>query len=194
MIDKDKFRVVVFGSSRLTPDSEAYQQMYKLGFALGQRKMDVVTGGGPGVMEAANKGHVDGSPDEDNKSQSIGVRIELPFREPENPNLDVVEQFAQFSKRLEEFMRISNFVVVAPGGIGTLLEFAYVWQLLQVGHLSNVKVLVIGEMWELLLEWARKNIAETGLADLTDLDYIQKVGSVDEILEMIDRSYQEFNS
>lgn len=194
MIDKDKFRVVVFGSSRLTPDSEAYQQMYKLGFALGQRKMDVVTGGGPGIMEAANKGHVDGSPDKDNQSQSIGVRIELPFREPENPNLDVVEQFSQFSKRLEEFMRISNFVVVAPGGIGTLLEFAYVWQLLQVGHLSNVKVLVIGEMWELLLDWARKNIAETGLADLTDLDYIQKVDSVDEILEMIDRSYQEFNS
>ena len=86
MIDKDKFRVIVFGSSRLKPDSKAYQDMYKLGFELGKRHMDVVTGGGPGIMEAANKGHVDGSPGDDNESQSIGVRIQLPFREPENPN------------------------------------------------------------------------------------------------------------
>ena len=79
MIDKDKFRVIVFGSSRLDSDSQYYKDMYSLGYQLGQRHMDVVTGGGPGIMEAANKGHVDGSLEPDNDSQSIGVRIELPF-------------------------------------------------------------------------------------------------------------------
>ena len=135
MIDKDKFRVIVFGSSRLQPDSRPYQDIFKLGFELGQRNMDVVTGGGPGLMEAANKGHIEGSKDSDNDSQSIGIRIELPFIEPANESLDVSKSFAKFSQRLDEFIRISNFVVVAPGGIGTLLEFAYVWQLLQVGHM-----------------------------------------------------------
>ena len=194
MIDKDKFRVIVFGSSRLKPESQAYQDMYRLGFELGKRHMDVVTGGGPGIMEAANKGHVDGSPGEDNQSQSIGVRIELPFREPENPNLDVVEHFEKFSKRLDEFIRISNFVVIAPGGLGTLLEFAFVWQLLQVNHVQNIPVLIYGKMWNDLLDWAKENIMEPGLADMNDLDYIHKVDSVDEILGLIDKSYQEFNS
>ena len=194
MIDKDKFRVIVFGSSRLQPDSRPYQDIFKLGFELGQRNMDVVTGGGPGLMEAANKGHIEGSKDSDNDSQSIGIRIELPFIEPTNESLDVSRSFAKFSQRLDEFIRISNFVVVAPGGIGTLLEFAYVWQLLQVGHMKNVPVLVYGEMWNLLLDWAKNNIMEPGLADLEDLDYVRRVDSVEEILSLIDDSYKEFNS
>lgn len=194
MIDKDKFRVIVFGSSRLESDSQYYKDMYSLGYELGQRHMDVVTGGGPGIMEAANKGHVDGSLEPDNESQSIGVRIELPFREPENNNLDVVRHFEKFSKRLDEFIRISNFVVIAPGGLGTLLEFAFVWQLLQVNHIQNIPVLIYGKMWNDLLDWAKENIMEPGLADMNDLDYIHKVDSVDEILGLIDKSYQEFNS
>ena len=194
MIDKDKFRVIVFGSSRLESDSQYYKDMYSLGYELGQRHMDVVTGGGPGIMEAANKGHVDGSLEPDNESQSIGVRIELPFREPENNNLDVVRHFEKFSKRLDEFIRISNFVVIAPGGLGTLLEFAFVWQLLQVGHVNNVPVLIYGDMWDGFMEWVSKNIMDEGLADKKDLDYIHKVNSVEEILDWIDKSYEEFNS
>ena len=194
MIDKDKFRVIVFGSSRLDSDSQYYKDMYSLGYQLGQRHMDVVTGGGPGIMEAANKGHVDGSLEPDNDSQSIGVRIELPFREPENNNLDVVRHFEKFSKRLDEFIRISNFVVIAPGGLGTLLEFAFVWQLLQVGHVNNVPVLIYGDMWDGFMEWVSKNIMDEGLADKKDLDYIHKVNSVEEILDWIDKSYEEFNS
>jgi len=194
MIDKDKFRVIVFGSSRLESDSQYYKDMYSLGYELGQRHMDVVTGGGPGIMEAANKGHVDGSLEPDNESQSIGVRIELPFREPENNNLDVVRHFEKFSKRLDEFIRISNFVVIAPGGLGTLLEFAFVWQLLQVGHVNNVQVLIYGDMWDGFMEWVSKNIMDEGLADKKDLDYIHKVNSVEEILDWIDKSYEEFNS
>ena len=85
-------------------------------------------------------------------------------------------------------------MVIAPGGLGTLLEFAFVWQLLQVNHIQNVPVLIYGEMWEKLLDWARENIMEPGLADMADLDYIHKVDSVDDILSMIDESYQEFNS
>jgi len=194
MIDKDKFRVIVFGSSRLESDSQYYKDMYSLGYELGQRHMDVVTGGGPGIMEAANKGHVDGSLEPDNDSQSIGVRIELPFREPENNSLDVVRHFEKFSKRLDEFIRISNFVVIAPGGLGTLLEFAFVWQLLQVGHVNNVPVLIYGDMWDGFMEWVSKNIMDEGLADKKDLDYIHKVNSVEEILDWIDKSYEEFNS
>ena len=194
MIDKDKFRVIVFGSSRLESDSQYYKDMYSLGYELGQRHMDVVTGGGPGIMEAANKGHVDGSLEPDNDSQSIGVRIELPFREPENNSLDVVRHFEKFSKRLDEFIRISNFVVIAPGGLGTLLEFAFVWQLLQVGHVNNVQVLIYGDMWDGFMEWVSKNIMDEGLADKKDLDYIHKVNSVEEILDWIDKSYEEFNS
>ncbi len=192
MLDSQKFRVIVFGSSRLEETAPAYQDMYKLGYMLGQRHMDVVTGGGPGVMQAANKGHTEGSLDPENKSQSIGVRIELPFREPQNSSLDVVEHFEKFSKRLDEFIRISNFVVIAPGGIGTLLEFAFVWQLLQVGHVKNVPVLVYGDMWHSFLDWAKDNIIDSELADAKDLDLVQKVDSLDEIMEIIDNSYQDY--
>ena len=194
MIDKDKFRVIVFGSSRLDSESEYYQDMYRLGYELGQRHIDVVTGGGPGIMEAANKGHVDGSLETDNESQSIGVRIELPSLEPENGSLDVAESFSKFSYRLEEFIRISNFVVIAPGGLGTLLEFAFIWQLLQVGHASDIPVLIYGDMWDGFMEWVSKNIMDKGLADRKDLQYIQKVNSLEEILSIIDESYEEFNS
>jgi len=192
MLDSQRFRVIVFGSSRLEASAPACKDMYKLGYMLGQRHMDVVTGGGPGIMQAANKGHVDGSFEADNKSQSIGVRIELPFREPENSSLDVVEHFEKFSKRLDEFIRISNFVVIAPGGIGTLLEFAFVWQLLQVGHVKNVPVLVYGDMWHSFLDWAKHNIIDPKLADAKDLDLVRKVDSLDEIMEIIDNSYEDY--
>ena len=75
-----------------------------------------------------------------------------------------------------------------------MLEFAFVWQLLQVGHVNNVPVLIYGDMWDGFMEWVSKNIMDEGLADKKDLDYIHKVNSVEEILDWIDKSYEEFNS
>ena len=117
-METDYYRVSIFGSARLKPDTPLYKEVYDLAFQLAMRNADIVTGGGPGLMDAANKGAKDGG----KKSRSIGLSIELPYETDANSHLDVKRNHKRFSSRLDEFMRISHAVVVTPGGIGTLLE------------------------------------------------------------------------
>lgn len=181
-IESEFYRVTIFGSARIDTQSPLYKQVYDLAYALGKQGVDVVTGAGPGLMEAANKGAKDGGL----RSRSIGLSIQLPFEENSNMHLDIKRQHKRFSSRLDEFMRLSHAVVVAPGGIGTTLELFYTWQLLQVGHIKPRPIILWGkDMWSGLVEWMRNATMDTGYISPPDLDMVQVVDSLDEVMAVL---------
>jgi uncharacterized protein (TIGR00730 family) len=161
------FRVAIFGSARIKVNEPAYDEVYKLAHMLGSHNIDVVTGGGPGIMQAACKGHQDGR--KYNNSYSIGLNIDIPAEQKPNRYLDIKKDFHRFSKRLDTFMVLSNAVVVAPGGVGTLLEFTYTWQLIQVKHVCNIPVILLGDMWRDFLKWIEKHPLKKGFIAKKDL-------------------------
>ncbi len=191
-LDPEHFRVAIFGSSRLDKDSEIYQGVFDLSYQLGLLDLDVVTGGGPGLMEAANNGHHKGLDEVGSDAKSIGLRIELPFEEYANKHLDVKKDFKRFSGRLDAFMEVSNLVVIAPGGVGTLLELAYTWQLMQVGHICKVPIILIGDMWHKFYSWADSTFVSAGLADRADLDFLIPVPSYEAALTLVKAMHQDF--
>jgi uncharacterized protein (TIGR00730 family) len=148
------FRVAIFGSARIDVHKLAYDEVYKLSHMLGAENIDIVTGGGPGIMEAANRGHKHGRGSEE--TYSIGLNIDIPADQKPNRYLDVKKDFKRFSKRLDTFAVLSNAFVVAPGGVGTLLEFFYIWQLIQVKHICNIPIILIGVMWKDFIRWVEK--------------------------------------
>ncbi len=164
------FRVAIFGSARITKKDPAYEEVYKLAYMIAGENIDVVTGGGPGIMEAANKGHQDGRTCDE--PVCIGLNIDIPAEQKPNRHLDIKKDFARFSKRLDTFMVLSNAVVVAPGGVGTLLEFMYTWQLIQVKHICNIPVILLGEMWHDFLRWIENHPLKYDFISKSDLDMI----------------------
>lgn len=126
-----RFRVALFGSARITPSDTVYQEIADLATALAKNNFDIVTGGGPGAMEAAAFGHQRATLGQES-SKSIGINIELPFEQIPNKYLDFTETTSTFSARLDTFMLLSHVFIVTQGGIGTLLELFYTWQLMQV--------------------------------------------------------------
>lgn len=182
------FRVSIFGSARIKPDTKDYKDVYNLAFQLAQRGSDIVTGGGPGLMEAANRGAKDGG----TASRSFGLAIHLPFEADANSHLDVKYHHQRFSSRLDEFMRISHAVIITPGGIGTLLEMFYTWQLLQVQHIENRPFILIGDMWQGLLDWIEDGPLKRSLLDKADMDKLTIVTSVDEAIQHLDSHIKAF--
>lgn len=184
------YRVSIFGSARIKPDTAEYDQVYDLAKKLASRGVDIVTGGGPGLMEAANRGAQEGGQD----ARSFGLAIELPFEADANAHLDVKYHHQRFSSRLDEFMRISHAVIVTPGGIGTILELFYTWQLLQVAHISDRPIILLGEMWKGLLDWVREGPLKEQLLDEVDVSKLTLVNSVDEVIEILKPHIIDFNS
>jgi uncharacterized protein (TIGR00730 family) len=190
-LEDTEFRVCIFGSARIRQQDPTYQEVYRLARALAVTGMDIVTGGGPGLMEAANRGVQDA---QNGRSKSYGLPILLP-RVPEDANkhLDIKSEHKRFSSRLDEFMRLSHAVVVAPGGIGTLLELAYVWQLLQVGLLPKRPVILLGgAFWGGLVEWMRDQQLGRGFVSRHDFDSIQIVDSTEEAVAMLRAEQHRF--
>jgi hypothetical protein len=195
MVDPDRFRVVIFGSARLKAGDSVYEQVRRLARLLGREGMDVVTGGGPGLMEAANWGHREGREDPhslDGNSKSYGLNIKLPFEEAANPHVDIKHEFDRFSERLDHFMHLANAVVVAPGGVGTLLELAYTWQLMQVEHISSIPIVLLGDMWEDFLRWVQHWPLAKQLINPEDYEMLFLVRTPDEAFEVVRDAYREF--
>lgn len=186
-LKKQDFRVAIFGSARLKKGDKTYRNVFALAKMIGQRGYDVITGGGPGIMEAANAGHARG--DKLRKADSIGLTIHLPVEKKVNRYVELREDFTQFSARLDEFMKLANVLVVTKGGLGTLLELSFCWQLLQVGHSKYKPIILIGKMWEKLIEWARKYLLKKDLMSLKDFDFIHIVKDNQQALEVIDEFY-----
>lgn len=182
------FRVAVFGSARIKEHDPLYDEIYKLSKLIAAEGIDVVTGGGPGLMHAANKGHKDAL----KKFHSIGLPIKLASEEKSNEHLDIKKEFDRFSKRLDHFMLLSNAVVVAPGGVGTLLELFYTWQLVQVKHICNTPIILFGEMWPDMINWLQKWPLERNYLSLEDLKLLYYTRDSETAMKIIREAYENF--
>ena len=188
---KDKnFKVAIFGSSRIKKGASIYKEIKKFAKKLGERDMDVITGGGPGLMKAASEGHIEGS--KNNKSHTIGLAIRLQNEQKPNKYLDVIKSFSRFSGRLDNFMLLSNVIVVAPGGVGTLLELFYSWQLMQVKHICNIPIILLGKQWPDFLKWIEKYPLKNKLLNKRDVELLFIVKNCDEALEIIDVAHKDY--
>ncbi len=181
---RSHFRVAIFGSARIKAGDKIYQEVFDLAKKVGQHGYDVVTGGGPGLMEAANAGHMAG--DTKGVADSIGLVIYLPFENKGNRHLEIRHRFRHFSQRLDTFLALSNVMVVTTGGIGSLLELYYMWQHLQVHHVDYKPIILIGHMWKDLIAWMKKDVLPGNLVSPQDFDYVYIAKDDDEAIVMID--------
>jgi uncharacterized protein (TIGR00730 family) len=185
------YRVSIFGSARIRPQDPLYHSVFCLAQNLSQRGIDVVTGGGPGLMEAANRGVLAAKR---RRSQSYGLPLDLPsLVEPANKHLDFASAHKRFSSRLDEFIRLTHAAVVAPGGIGTLLELMYVWQLMQLDAVEPRPMVLMGrDYWRGLLDWMREHPLEQRLVDPDDMECVRLVDTPEEVLAVLDASHAAF--
>jgi len=188
---KDRYRVTVFGSARTDADHWVYEEVERMSAGLAAMGCDLVTGGGPGLMEAANRGGALGHPE--GEAESIGIRVQLPFEQSANPFAKEVFSHGTFFTRLHQFVLMSDAYVVVPGGIGTLLETTMIWQLVQVRQLDTPLILV-GPMWRGLIDWARLQMLRPGfeLAGAQDFDIPTCVDTIDEAMTVIRHHHDEW--
>jgi uncharacterized protein (TIGR00730 family) len=159
--------VSVFGSARTPPGDRRYELARAVGRALGDAGFSVITGGGPGIMEAANRGARDAG------AKSIGVNIELPFEQEMNAYVDVPLRFHYFFTRKVMFVRYAAGFVVLPGGFGTLDELFEALTLMQTGKAVGFAVVLMdSEYWAGLLDWVRGRMLAEGMIAAEDLDLI----------------------
>ena len=180
---RDRYRVAIFGSARAQPGTFVYDEVKRAAAAFTQMGCDIVTGGGPGLMQAANEGAASiGKPD-----RSMGIRVDLPFEQEVNPFVEQTFEHKTFFSRLHHFVIASDAFVVVPGGIGTVLETLMVWQLLQVRHVENVPLILVGKMWAGLVQWAKASMldARLALAGPKDLDIPRCLNTADEAIAVI---------
>ena len=182
---RQNYRVTIFGSARLQPGSVAYEAVKQLAAELTKMGCDIISGGGPGIMQAANEGAR--SIDPEALHRSVGIRVELPFEQRVNPFVGLAYEHRTFFSRLNHFMIASDAFVVVPGGIGTLLELSLAWQLLQVRKLYNTPLIFVGKMWAELVDWGRRNMLKAGseLANEIDFTIPHCVNTIDETVVLI---------
>lgn len=150
---KKHYLVTIFGSARIEAGSPLYDEVKELAAELTRMGCGIISGGGPGMMQAANEGAASVlGPDPD---RSIGLKIDLDFEPTANSFVGRVYEHKTFFSRLHQFVVMSDAYIVVDGGIGTLLELSMIWQLLQVRKLYDTPLLLLGDMWKALLEWAR---------------------------------------
>jgi uncharacterized protein (TIGR00730 family) len=188
----DRYRVTIFGSARARPGTFGYEETKRAAAALTEMGCDIITGGGPGLMQAANEGAA-AAP---GPNHSVGIRVDLPFEQHVNPFVEQAFVHRTFFTRLHHFVLTSDAFVVAPGGIGTVLETMMVWQLLQVRHLRDTPLILVGEMWPDLVEWARHSmvLVDTPLANAEDMLIPRCVPGADEAIELLREHYQKWAS
>jgi uncharacterized protein (TIGR00730 family) len=188
---RDRYRVTVFGSARAKPGSGVYEEVKRFTRLLAEMNCDVITGGGPGLMQAANEGA-----SEANTAMpegSVGIRVTLPFEQTVNPYVARSYEHETFFTRLHHFILVSDAFVVTPGGIGSVLEAMMVWQLLQVNHIDrSIPLIFAGKMWPGLVEWARKEMLsfDPPLANPDDMNIPICVDTAEEAAEVI-RKYRD---
>jgi len=179
---RDRYRVTIFGSARAKPGTVAYEETKRAAKMLAEMGCDIITGGGPGLMQAANAGV-----DLAGEAKSMGIRVDLPFEQEVNPFVELAFEHKTFFTRLHHFVLASDAFIVAPGGIGTVLETMMIWQLLQVRHLEHTPLIMVGKMWPGLIEWVRDAMLsfETPLINPEDVDIPVCVANADEAIAII---------
>jgi uncharacterized protein (TIGR00730 family) len=178
----DRYRVTIFGSARAKPGTFAYEETKRVAKALAEMGCDIVTGGGPGLMQAANEGVENAG-----AAKSMGIRVDLPFEQEVNPFVELAFEHRTFFTRLHHFVLASDAFIVAPGGIGTVLETMMIWQLLQVRHLEGTPLIMVGRLWPGLVEWVRDEMLsfDTPLINAEDVKIPVCVANADEAIAII---------
>jgi len=177
---KYKDLVPIFGSARLKPDSPAYQDCVRLGELLADAGYGVLSGGGPGIMEAANKGAWQ------RKGVSVGLNIKLPMEQHENLYQTESLEFRYFFIRKVCFMKYSVAVVAYPGGFGTLDEISEALTLVQTNKVNRVPVVFVGKaFWSPLIDWFKNTLLEQGMISADDMDLFYLADNADEACEYI---------
>ncbi len=189
IIENNRFRAAIFWSARITPNDTVYQEIVELAKNLSKSNYDIVTGGGPGAMEAASKGHALAEKS-CTKWQSIGINIELPFEQNPNKYLDFTETKSTFSARLDTFMILSHVFIITPGGIGTLLELFYTWQLMQVGHVCRTPIILWGNGYKNLKKFLREEVLAHGYMTEQDYEMTIQVESIEQVLQLINMAHR----
>jgi uncharacterized protein (TIGR00730 family) len=183
---RERYRVAIFGSARAKPGTFVYDEVKRIAATCTEMGCDIVTGGGPGLMQAANEGASSvGRP-----NRSMGIRVDLPFEQEVNPFVEQAFEHKTFFSRLHHFVIASDAFVVVPGGIGTVLETLMIWQLLQVRHIEDVPLIMVGRMWRGLVDWTRSSMLDPRLhlANPEDMDIPRCVDTADEAIAMIRQS------
>ncbi len=177
--------VSIFGSARTQPDHPYYQLTVDIARELSDAGFSVVSGGGPGIMEAANKGAFEG------KSPSIGLNIQLPHEQSSNPYQDIGLNFRHFFSRKVMFVKYAAAYVVLPGGFGTLDELAEILTLVQTGKTRRIPIILVQEkFWRGLLKWLEDTMVPEGTIAAADLELVQLIDQPREILDAIFDHYE----
>src|SRR5262245_49929811 len=187
---RDRYRVTIFGSARARPGTFGYEETKRVAAALAALGCDIITGGGPGLMQAANEGAAAGG----GRAQSMGIRVDLPFEQEVNAFVGMAFEHRTFFTRLHQFVLASDAFIVAPGGIGTVLEAMMIWQLLQVRHLIDTPLILVGRIWPGLVEWARASMlaADPPLANAEDMRIPRRVASGVEAIAVLREHHQRW--
>jgi uncharacterized protein (TIGR00730 family) len=177
--------VSIFGSARTTPDSPHYQLAEQIAKQLSDAGFSVISGGGPGIMEAANKGAYFG------KSPSIGLNIQLPHEQHRNAYQDISQTFRHFFARKYMFVKFATAYVVLPGGFGTLDELMEALTLVQTGKNRKMPIiLVYSEFWRGLLDWFQNTLISGGFISNQDMSLIQVIDEPTEVVNAIFQYYE----
>ena len=182
--------VTIFGSARMKPDNKYYQLATTIGEELSVNGYGVITGGGPGIMEAGNKGaHLAGG-------TSVGLNIDLPFEQHDNPYIDSDKSldFDYFFVRKVMFVKYSQGFVVMPGGFGTLDELFEAITLIQTNKIEKFPIILFGtDFWGGIMDWIKNTLLEKfGNISATDLDLIHLVDTEDEVIDILDGFYKKY--
>ena len=183
--------VSIFGSARTNPEDKYYQLAEEIAYKISKAGYGVITGGGPGIMEAGNKGAHRG------EGTSVGLNIELPFEQHFNPFIDKDKNlnFDYFFVRKVMFVKYAQGFVVMPGGFGTLDELFEAVTLIQTKKIGKFPIILVGtEFWSGLLDWIKTVMMEKYQnANVEDLNLIKLVDSAEEVVETLDNFYKKYN-
>lgn len=182
--------VSIFGSARLRPGNKYYEMAEEMGYQLTQNGYGVITGGGPGIMEAGNKGAYRG------KGTSVGLNIELPFEQHDNPYIDPDKnlEFDYFFVRKVMFVKYSQGFVVMPGGFGTLDELFEAITLIQTNKIGKFPIILVGSsFWSGLIDWVKETLLnEHETISAKDLDLIHIVDTPQEAVDVLNNFYEKY--
>ncbi len=177
--------VSLFGSARMAPDHPYYQLTEEIARGLSDAGFSIVSGGGPGLMEAANKGAFAG------KSPSVGLNIALPQEQSANDYQDISLHFRHFFSRKVMFVKYASAYVVLPGGFGTLDELAEILTLVQTGKTRRIPIILVHTpFWEGLIEWFKATLVKEATIEADDLDLVQVLDKPQEVVDAIFNHYE----
>ncbi len=179
-LSKIRNAVTIFGSARLKPEDKYYQMAESLGRVLAQSGFSVITGGGPGIMEAANKGAAEAG------GKSVGMNIRLPFEQKPNPYANLQIEYKYFFIRKVMFVKYALAYVILPGGYGTMDELFEALTLIQTKRVKSFPLILMGsEYWQGLLEWLKNSMLHKDMILPADFEMIQIIDDPEQVVRHI---------